>query len=193
MNFRNRLMNSYVNKIKQIVFKIFSPFSYLMSVLSELVGKGLGDSDLNKEQGPPGRQCRTGWKALAPHWWRQPLQHDGSPGWPWLPERQSTSNHCSGLSHHLWVVCHYLQCMTLSTNVQPSNFHEESCSKQYIIVLFCLKSELWSLVTILSFHWCLSDPTCFIIAACFSGIHGSWLPWENVQNYAGSGKMKEKL
>lgn len=41
------------------------PFSYLMSVLFELVGKGLGDNDLNKEQGLPGRQCRTGQRALA--------------------------------------------------------------------------------------------------------------------------------
>lgn len=168
--------------INQIVFKICSPFSYLMSVLSGLVEKGLGDSGLSKEQDPPGRQCRTGWKAPAPHWWRQHLRHDGSPGLLWWPKRQK-------------VVCHCQQCMKLSTNVQPASFQEENCSKQYTIVLFCLNSELWSLFTILPFHRCLSDPACFIRVACSSErrIHGSWLAWETAQNYAGSRKMKQKL
>jgi hypothetical protein len=43
------------------------PFSYLKSGLSELVGKGLEDSGSNKEQGLPGRQCRTGQRSHAPH------------------------------------------------------------------------------------------------------------------------------
>lgn len=123
------------------------PFSYLRSVLSELVEKGLGDSDLNKEQGLLGRQCRTGQRALAPHCWKQPLLRDGRPGLFWLPRRQR--HHQSLDYHHQW----YLK---LSTNMQPSSFHKESHSKQYIILLSCLNSELWSLhssFALLMYFW----------------------------------------